>query len=363
VGKGIVKDKKGPSAISLDLPFSNYNQTSDWEDDDRSAVLQAGQFILGDYDPMLNLTVKSAAVKAKFQITSHFSRRDDVRLATQLSLWESYLKYPFYFQHIVDWRRRKLGIPINITVESINGNIDYKENDWLSKSKIFPMRMEVTVRTYQVLIHDDEGIVNFPMRFFNHAEVPYDGDSYIVSETYLDFGSTKFGYEVGIEDSKEKVATEDEVLPDTPNQFTKAGNVDVYKGESTLELDTSGMWTHDIIEGYFHVSPTSMFDELYIDEEKSTPHSLFIKYQIKPSEFKYFEDMLVYVTARSPITVDHYKQKELVLTGLTQDSDYEIQFVVHTTEGEKSLAVLKGHTKAEDPKVESKSESLVGWNW
>ena len=201
VGNGVVKGgQKLPIVQTLALPFSNYNQSQDWEDDDRGYTSQAGQFVLGQYDEEFDATVRSAAVKGKFSTTSYFGRRDDLRLANQLAYWEQYLKYPFYFRHFVSFGKTRLAIPVNLVVEAINANPEYKEGDWLSKSKVFPMKVDLVVRTYEVLLRtvrphgSTDDPVPVPLRFQNHhdASPDYLTNYPIVETTVLDFGALKF---------------------------------------------------------------------------------------------------------------------------------------------------------------------------
>jgi hypothetical protein len=203
LGQGKINNGQSvPFAQSLGLPFSNYNQTEEWDNDDRFAAIQAGQFVLGMYDSDFDATIRCAAVKSKWSVTSHFGRRDDLRLAAQLAYWERYLKYPFYFNSYVTFGKTRLCIPTNITIESVSSNLDYKEGDWLNKSKIFPMKIEMTARSYEVLLRtvqttEFEGVTTVPITFRNHHdETPdYMTTRPLVETTLLHFGIQKFGFD------------------------------------------------------------------------------------------------------------------------------------------------------------------------
>jgi hypothetical protein len=480
VGQGIAEGQNRPYAQTLDLPFSCYNQTSDWDDDDRVAAKQAGQFVLGEYDEDFDATVRSAAVKSNFAITSFWNRRDDLRLASQLAFWERYTKYPFYFNHFVQFGRTQLGIPCYFQVETVNGNIDYKEGDWLQKSKIFPMKVELVCRTYQVLLRSVKPRIggeaqSVPLRFRNHHQqtADYVRNPIIVEETLLDFGTSKFGfdkiptklpekawraksvdlhergagykindrlefvtqgrrmvevkvlavneaggitrytcdraaltedweprddegYEINVEllggsgtGAKFRIKTEEFIPPTdievyTPERFTKGAiYVGPYEGEPS-EYDTEyAKWTRDVIEGYFsptkHVvfkafgiervppgtlvnSGTGVPQENGIEFDPSTMLKVTFDLSISEDPLDFID---VLVTARKPIRIqppeadspprNYHVQGSALLTGLVQDSGYDVHIVVHFISGERALAMLKGSVaytlKDETPKA------------
>ena len=150
----------------LDLPFATYSQVGDVEPDDRPAAVNAGESVDGVYFADEDRLMRSLAVMIKYKVVCFFSRRDDVQVAQQLTMWEQEPKSPIWLYSNVIWRNMKIDIPTFITVDNINTNPDYKETDWLTKNKIFPMEIELTVRTYQLLINMLINI-QLPYRFLN----------------------------------------------------------------------------------------------------------------------------------------------------------------------------------------------------
>jgi hypothetical protein len=162
--------------VSLDLPFTSYSQTGNYEPDDRASSMNAAAAIVGHMQPDSGVIVKNMPVKIKYSMTSFFARRDDVNIASQLLYWESNPKFPLYYivHHTI--AGYPIDIPVFMTIEQTEMNTDYQEKNWLQQSKIFPLKTDVTIRTYQTLIESIDPNVMLPLRFqglygYNDSEI------------------------------------------------------------------------------------------------------------------------------------------------------------------------------------------------
>jgi hypothetical protein len=175
----------------LDLPFASYSATGSFEADDRGATQQAGQIVMGQVEPESGIIVRAAAVKIKYQATVYFARRDDINVASQLVYWQSQPQGPQYViiqYRIAGW---PIDIPVFITIDSFDSNPEYNQKDWLTASKIFPLKIEMTIRTYQTLIERDGGML-LPLRFSGLYGYNENQDIYFCANTILDFVDQKW---------------------------------------------------------------------------------------------------------------------------------------------------------------------------
>jgi len=189
VGKGRV-DAGKYDVTGLDLPFAAYSQSGNLEPDDRSYAMNSGQIVLGQMQPDTGINVKAAAVMVKYSATAFFARRDDVSIASQLLYWDTQPKFPLYviIQHrIAGW---PLDIPVFITIDSFDSDVAYQEKKWLTDSKIFPVKIEMTIRTYQTLIEHDGGY-KLPLRF-SGLYAYNDQDIYFTHDTILNWADQKW---------------------------------------------------------------------------------------------------------------------------------------------------------------------------
>ena len=125
----------------------------------------AGYRRVNEYIEDVDRNIRSLATMAKYKISCFYSRRDDIRLAQQLVLWEQEPKYQIRLLSPVQYKNTTLDLPIFITIDSITTNPDYKETEWLEKNRIFIMDIELTVRSYQLLINNVEKVIQLPIRF------------------------------------------------------------------------------------------------------------------------------------------------------------------------------------------------------
>ena len=359
------KDMDNIKPINLNLPFASFFQSSDFDDDDRPASIQAAQSIDGEYIESLGRRLRSTAVKATYKATAFFARRDDIRMAHQLLYWEKTPKAPIWIYNIVLWQGHKLAIPCFITIESVGSHTDYQETDWLEKSRIFPLDIEMTVRTYEILIPNVRKIIDLPVRWGNkYSSETFDSDSddniYITQEAILVWANKKWDFNT---DVKNIDTSSTEVQANAAKYFS-----DKQYTQSQLEEMCGHLpnyQTNDIIEGYW-----SETEEVSINKIKvsgSTDTTVTIDCRIKPADYKYFSNIAFYIPGHDDIIGTDPRQTTYTITGLYPNSTYDIKVVTTGSTGVKTTYSLSASTldseKNEAPskeKVFKKGNSLVG---
>lgn len=358
-GEELQVDKFRP--ISLQLPFAAYYQSGDWEADDRPAAMNTSQAVLGIYDMNIYRRLRSLACKAKYKVSLFFGRRDDVRVAQQLLYWELEPKHPVWMYSSFKWKGKLIAIPAFLTIESINTTPEWEERKFLELQRVFPIEVEFTVRSYQVVIPDVEGIVKLPYRFQNY-DFDEDETIYITEETLLEFAVEKWG----LDDDVSKVDIEDPTLVTSARKFFESNE---YTEQQLRALSRSlpSNTTADIIRGYFTESTEVNLNSYVYDEEESTTTSAVIKFAIKPADYKYFEKMLFVVPGKTPIEISDCKQKEVTINDLHPNSTYDCVILTYSTSGSVTTFNLSFTTKADKndttptpQKINAKIPGLVG---
>lgn len=354
--------------VSLQLPYASYCQSSLWEPDDRMASVQASEMCVGYYDKITFSRLRAMAVKSTYKSTVFFGRDDDARVAYQLLSWEQNPKSPVMMYNLVTWHGAKLVIPTFFTIENIEYNPDFKQSDWLTKSRIIPINIEFTVRSYTVRIPHVDKAIQLPMKFGNQFGDSFDEDTdtnpTIVQEAILQFALEKgFGLDT----------TPSEQVPDTigaltPKYFTPDKLSDDEKASLTRTVNE---YTTDIIKGYFNEGTDVALNAFKINPARSTPTSLCLQFSIKPADFKFFDKMRILVPSRPEIIVTDCTQKEVMIPDLYPDSEYHLTILTYSTSGNIRTFKLTGKTPDSPdnmaPTIEKPSKvfngSLVGLEW
>lgn len=361
VDKGKKEDTQ-LTPITLNLPFAAYHQSGDWEADDRSAVMNTSQAVLGIYDMNIYRRLRSLACKATYKAQIFFNSREDVRAAQQLLYWEQEPKHPIWIYSCFNWKGKPLAIPAFLTIESINTTPEWEELKFLENQRIFPIEVEFTVRSYQVVVPNVDGIVRLPYRFQNY-EVDEGDNMYITEETVLEFVNEKWS-NIDVETSAD---SDDEELNAYAKKYFED---DDYTEEQVVLLGKQLMndTTYDIIKGYFTETTEVNLDAFYYYEPTSTPTTAVIKFKIKPADRKYFQTMKILIPGRTdPVVITDCKQNEVTLEGLNPNSTYDLIILTYSTSGNITTFNLSLTTKADTndlaltpTKINKKISGLIG---
>lgn len=356
--KGKVKDQKY-TPVTLDLPYGSYYRTTDWEDDDRFAAKQSGQMLTGEYDMSFFCRIRSRAVKSTWTATFFFSRQDEVRAAKQMIDWEANPKSPAQIYDTVTWKGMSLNVPVFITVDKIDTKPAFNELEFLSKQRIFAMTVEMSVRSYQVLLNAN-GFVYLPFKF-KYPE-PDDLRIYITHESSLEFALWRF--DLDSDTTKQKV-DENEISEYASKYFEKEG---LFTAEqlTALAAKLPADTTTDILKGYFTDTSEVTLNVYQYNANKSTPTKAYIGFQVKPADRKYFQKMVIIVPGHGEFEVTDCKKTSIEVDGLEPNSTYKCQILTYSINGEVKQYALTFTTKAVEndstptPKKINKIGGLVG---
>lgn len=358
-GEELLKDKFKPT--SLELPFGAFNQSGDWEADDRPYAQNASQTVYGIYDRTIYKRLRILPCKSKWKITLYYSRRDDVKQAAQRLYWEQEPKHPARMYCVFNWKGNPVAIPANITIESINTKPEWEELKFLENQRIYPIEVELTVRSYQVVIPTSEAVVTLPYRW-QHLLHDDDSDIYITEETVLEFVNERWDNI----DVKSEVDTSNAELNAIAKKFFENSS---YTEEQIQQLgkSLSNETTYDIIKGFYTETTEVALNTFLYYEPTSTSTKAVIKYAVKPADYKYFEEIVFVIPGQENIVVKDCKQKEVVIEGLHPSSTYDIVILTKSTTGNITTFNLSFTTK-EDPdnpaptpqKINAKIPGLIG---
>lgn len=146
-------------ASHLRFPFANYwPLNTGWVADKRPAANTAPLVYLGIYEG--NTKIRAAAVTHDIPVQLYFDREDDARLAYDRLFFYTYnehyystdIPYGSYGRHpdgtISPGNILKL--PINIVLEGLSFNPQFKEKDWLQQNRIFVIQATFKCRSYSI---------------------------------------------------------------------------------------------------------------------------------------------------------------------------------------------------------------------
>lgn len=348
VGKGFVKGDNNINHVSLGLPFACYSAAGSYEEDDRPASMNTAMAVKGWIDPDTGIVVKAQPVKINYQITAFFSSLRDVDKAATILYWDQYPKAPVYMSVENDVAGLKVDIPINVTIETIDQNPNYNEKEWLEKSKIFPIKIGVTVRSYQILIEDVEDTIKLPIRF-SGLYAYNDEDIVFTQKTSLVWANEKWTPHLK---GKVRDLSAEELIPDMRNTIV----IDNSEEKEAIYTDNNGKEViinnngktvkekiddviADTVEGYFSQDRQCTLDEL--KQSAETENSVTISWEIKESEIANFESITVYIPGFCSQGIYDAETKELKIEGLNPGSSYDCTIIVYSNNKTKLTYNLK----------------------
>jgi hypothetical protein len=413
LGRGDVKSND-LNYLTLDLPYAVYSQTGSFEEDDRIASMNAAAAVKGHLQPDTGIILRNMPVKVKFSMTAFYSRREDVDVASQLLYWEQKPTYPIYFIVHHQIAGQPLDIPVFMSIDSVDANTDYQEKSWLTSSKIFPIKVEVTVRTYQTLIESvDEGRTLLPLRWSGLYGYNRDHKLYLTQNTILMWADDKFSHDsleaalkrdpTYLERSCEELEryleldeSNGETLAELANHgklydvetndgFSEElilveGDIDDLKAraesgekvESELEsrqrdrmellkqraeIDEVNGIVESAVKGYF--SPSEDLDLIDYRVKEATDTTLTVEWGIKEDQVEKFYDLVIYVPGVVHERIHEAFQREFVIRDLHPGSTYPITLILKSADGEKTY-LLNGTTTGEKALESDLLHNLVG---
>lgn len=364
VGAGDVAADDTSSVMRLDLPFAIYSQTGSYEEDDRGATQNAAQIIKGYWDPITGINIKAAAVKIAYEATAFFASQADLSVGARLVYYDKTPSAPYMFIAETDLCGTPLGIPVFITVDTMDQNPQYNERDFLEKSRIFPLKIQMTVRSYMTTIEDFDNYIKLPLRYsglygYNDEKVVF------TQKTSLVWADKKFTAHTHI--AKKPDGKKSESL----NKHTRIEDGDMlyvddlgietkllHEGKPVREKTDNAI--KDVVEGYFNESRDCTLIMYKQDDEHTTENEAAIVWKVKPDEIQNFKSIEFYIPGViNEMSYDSSKESYIV-PNLQPGSEYPMNVIVISNYGTKVTYNLKLKTKGEPLLAGKLSDFLVG---
>ena len=314
---------------NLELPYISFFKTGETEPDDRMASATAEHALTGQYVEEFGQRVRALATKTTYKANCFFARQDDVRIASQLLLWEKEPKYPIRLYDVVRWRNKDFAIPVFLTIENINSNPEYKETDWLKENRIFTIEVEFTVRSYQLLINNVDKIIQLPVRFSNYID-NYEEDEdtgveYFTEKVILEWAAKKFDLDI---DPDEIDVNDPEYVRMTT--FLNQDNPEVVEEKERLGNE----YTIDILRGYFDDDANASLmsyeaTESIYDKENNT-YSEKISYMLKPEELENFSKIVFSIPTKEDVEVTDPNVTSIEFKNLYPNSSYPMTIMLYS---------------------------------
>lgn len=354
------------SYLNLDLPYAIYSQTGSYEEDDRGATQSAKQIIKGWWDPVSGINVKAAAFKVQYESTIFFSNLEDLSVGARLLYYEKTPAAPYYFVAETDLCGVPISIPVFISIDTLDQNPQYNERNFLSKSRIFPLKVQMTIRSYMPTIEDFDNYVKLPLRYsglygYNDEKVVF------AQKTSLIWADAKFTPHTHIRNKNGSFQRSA-----TLNEQTKIENGDMLYVDDETGLETKLLHEgkpvrekvdnaiKDVIEGYFNESRDCTLIECKQNDEHTTETEVEISYKIQPSEVQNFKKIEFYIPGVIAESSSDSTKESYIIPNLQPGSEYPCNVVVLSNYGTKLTYNLTLKTKGDSLLSNKLSDLLVG---
>ena len=335
------KDEEAPlKPEMLNLPFASFCMVGDPEPDDRYASVNATESVTGLYYEQEDRLMRTTAIKTKYKVILYFSRQDDVRMAYQLLFQEMIPKHPIWMYNSVKWRNINVNLPTFVTLESITTNPEYKERDWLTHNRIFPIEVELTSRSYMLTINNVDKIIQLPMRFASYKD-EFEEDEYVevlTEEVVLEWAAKKWGIDI----DKSEINEEN---PEYKLYSPYFVHHEMSESEIAESVALPNKYMTDSIRAYWQEDTTCTLSKYMYDEVRSTPETARIAFKVKPSMFKYFDHMELYIPTKPPVTITDCHQTEAYFGGLYPNSEYKMTITLYSLDNTLQRYYLSFKTK------------------
>lgn len=356
----IPMEKQSPTVVvgNLQLPFCSYCRVGDTEQDDRVASKNAANAIIGQYSTTANHYLRSVAVIEKYKCIVWTSSLREVRLIKDLLNWERMPQNPIKTYVEVKWLNSRLLLPIHINITGIDTNPNYNQRDWLEKARIFPVSVEMDVRSYLIHIPGTEAI-RLPLRFSEYDRLEDQEKVYYTESCILAFSEKKFDIDVKPKNEGVKLLETDE---ECLHKFFEDLSEE-QQNELRIANDIPNEFTVDLLKGYF-VEDTAVNLNTYkynnaktvINEDGTV--TAWIDFAIKPADHSIFSKMVLCVPGREPIEVCDCKQRSLTIEGLHQNSEYNCKILTYSLSGDISTFTFKFTTKQDETNLAPSEDNL-----
>ncbi len=258
---------------SIDVPFMSYYRKTNWVvDRPRKGIESPGVAL--DGVSVNNTPIRFMNVSSTFTMFMIFGRDDEAQIAYETLLWMKHPSAKQFTQPGLAYKDQRLDLPVQLWVNDINFNPQFKETDWLKKNRMITIQADFTIKSV-ILAPIAQGEKS---TLFETLQDPTES-FYITKEAYLDYFSSK-----------------NLPLPD----------------EAYYDL---------IVTGEFNNDPTL---NAIVNKSDITGTSFKVTWDYNPAAAEYFEDK-VKITSNTGIDVEvNRDDKTYTFTGMQPNSTYEI---------------------------------------
>ena len=117
------------------------------------------------------------------------------------------------------------------------------------------------------------------------------------------------------------------------------------EGELLEKVALPNKYMSDSIRAYWQEDTTCTLTRYMYDEARSTPDTARIAFKVKPSMFKYFDHMELYIPTKPTVTVTDCHDTEAFITGLYPNSEYKLTITLYSLDNTLQRYYLSFKTK------------------
>jgi hypothetical protein len=226
------------------------------------------------------------------------------------------------------------------------------------------IEMELTVRSYNLLINNVNKVIQLPIRFGNWEDTFEENEDhvdYFTEEVILKWAPQKFGINLNTSD----VQNNQEYL-EAKYRFLKKSE---YGPDEMEHVDPviPNRYTTDIIKAYFDEDPPDLdLCEYRFIEEESTPKSAHIRFKLDGDVKSDFSKLVFSISTKEDIEVTDPEQTDIDFEGLQPNSEYKMSIRLYDNYGHLNVYYLSFKTpnskenKAPQPEKINFFNGLVG---
>ena len=166
------------------------------------------------------------------------------------------------------------------------------------------------------------------MRFAGYKD-EFEEDEYVeilTEEVVLNWAAQKFDIDTDIN----KVDTEDPTYQLYSPYFV---NHEMTETELLQSAAIPNRYMTDSVRAYWQEDTTCILSAYKYDPIKSTPKSARIAFKVKPSTFKYFDHMELFIPTKPTVTITDCHATEAYFEGLYPNSEYKMTITLYAIDG------------------------------
>lgn len=337
---------EGFNVQTLNLPFANFSQSKDTELLKTSASSQ----YLGQYVRSIGMYLRFLGSKRHYRATIYYSSQEDIRKAIQIANWEKALGTQALYKCSYLWRGKSLNVPCFITLVSFtSSNAAYKQEDFLNKSSIYALTLELEVETTETLMNKGLNGVLLPVKFYDHGD-DWDIDNptkvYYTQKTTIAFMVDHWGMTFNDEDVDVDTNEEQAAVYEALREPTAKEQKQIDKAIEAI-TSTPNEYASEILAAYFNEATAVQLNRFRYNEDATTVDEMTgevtaaIDLVVKPSTYQYFDHIDISIPSHEQIVLKDCHMTRFTIDKLYPNSTYRIFAIIHAISGEMSEVELE----------------------